>query len=172
MKGRQIFFFLLWPHSSALVSRSSRCVPWNYFTNTLVKSAENCQYLHRLFYYFYIPFVFWIVPSQLANSKHQITFLINMGGGACLQRWEATWQKLLCFFPTSNFNHQACKRDPLFAETSHQFPEKFFHMYVCSHVWWHMCMQAVSTSAALHFIYGGPRCLTDSLCVYTACPGE
>lgn len=33
-------------------------------------------------------------------------------------------------------------------------------------------MQAVSTSAALHSVYRGPRCLTDSLSVDTAIPGE
>lgn len=72
-----------------------------------------------------------------------------MGGGACLWRWEDTWQKLLHSFPTSNINHQACRRDPLFAETSHQFPEKFFsYVCVCSCVGAHVYAGSVHLSCS------------------------
>lgn len=85
-----------------------------------------------------------------------------MCGGARLRRWEDTGQKLLHSFPTSNFDHQACRRGPLFAETSHQFPENFLpYVCVCSCVWAHAY---AGMSPQLHStLFTEARCLTDSL---------
>lgn len=175
MKGRHIFFSLRWPHSSvifkALVSCSSRCVPWNSFTHTLVKSSENYQCLHHLFYYVYILFVFWIVPSQLVNSKHQITFSYYSHVWRSPPAEVRHWAKAASLLP----NIQAFRRDPLFAETSHQFPENFLpYLCVCSCVWAHVNAGNVP-STALHSVYGGqmPHWLTK--CRYSlpwgiACP--
>lgn len=136
MKGRHIFFSLRWPHRSvifkALVSCSSRCVPWNSFTHTLVKSSENYQCLHHLFYYVYILFDFWIVPSQLVNSKHQITFSyyshVWRSPPAEVRRH---WAKAASLLPNIQFQSSGLQKRPFICWDISPVPREFSAIFMC-----------------------------------------
>lgn len=131
-----------------------------------MKSSENYQWLHYLFYYVYILFVFWIVPSQLVNSKHQITFSyyshVWRGPPVEVRRH---WAKAASLLPNIQFRSSGLQKRSFICWDISPVPREFSSICMCVLMCVGTCVCRNVPSAALHSVYGGqmPHWLTVHL---------